>query len=89
MAGRRLAIGRVAWCTIEGVADAGEAGLTRRVAKLFTPYRGRLALIGTAIVVTSVLAIVNPFLTKAVFDRALFVPWRPPTCDCCSCWSGS
>ena len=57
--------------------DAGEAGLTRRVARLFTPYRGRLGLIGVAILVTSVLGIANPFLTKAVFDRALFVPGGP------------
>ena len=60
-----------------GVADAGEAGLTRRVARLFTPYRARLGLIGAAILVTSVLGIANPFLTRAVFDRALFVPGGP------------
>jgi ATP-binding cassette, subfamily B, bacterial len=59
------------------VADAGEAGLTRRVARLFTPYRARLGLIGAAILVTSVLGIANPFLTRAVFDRALFVPGGP------------
>jgi ATP-binding cassette subfamily B protein len=59
------------------VADAGEAGLTRRVARLFSPYRGRLGLIVAAILVTSVLGIANPFLTKAVFDRALFVPGGP------------
>ncbi|HVE28523.1 MAG TPA: ABC transporter ATP-binding protein [Mycobacteriales bacterium] len=59
------------------MVDAGEAGLTRRVAELFTPYRARLVLIGTAILVTSVLGIANPFLTKAVFDQALFVPGGP------------
>ena len=59
------------------MVDAGEAGLTRRVAELFTPYRARLALIGTAILVTSVLGIANPFLTRAVFDQALFVPGGP------------
>jgi ATP-binding cassette subfamily B protein len=59
------------------VVDAGEAGLTRRVAELFTPYRARLVLIGTAILVTSVLGIANPFLTRAVFDQALFVPGGP------------
>ena len=59
------------------MADAGEAGLTRRVARLFSPYRARLALIGVAILVTSVLGIANPFLTKAVFDKALFVPGGP------------
>ncbi|HVD28567.1 MAG TPA: ABC transporter ATP-binding protein [Mycobacteriales bacterium] len=59
------------------MVDAGEAGLTRRVAELFTPYRARLALIGAAILVTSVLGIANPFLTRAVFDQALFVPGGP------------
>jgi ATP-binding cassette subfamily B protein len=59
------------------VADAGEAGLARRVLRLFAPYRGRLVLIGVAILVTSVLGIANPFLTQAVFDRALFVPGGP------------
>ncbi len=59
------------------MTDAGEAGLTRRVTKLFTPYRGQLGLIGVAILVTSVLGIANPFLTRAVFDQALFVPGGP------------
>jgi ATP-binding cassette subfamily B protein len=59
------------------VADAGEAGLTRRVATLFAPYKGRLSLIGVAILVTSVLGIANPFLTRAVFDDALFVAGGP------------
>jgi ATP-binding cassette, subfamily B, bacterial len=58
-------------------ADTTEAGQTRRVAGLFAPYKARLALIAGAIVVTSVLGIANPFLTKAVFDRALFVPGGP------------
>ncbi len=59
------------------MADVDEAGQTRRVVELFSPYRGRLALIGVAILVTSVLGIANPFLTKAVFDRALFGPGGP------------
>jgi ATP-binding cassette, subfamily B, bacterial len=59
------------------VVDAGEAGLTRRVATLFKPYKGKLSLIGVAILVTSVLGIANPFLTRAVFDDALFVPDGP------------
>jgi ATP-binding cassette, subfamily B, bacterial len=49
-------------------------GLLRRVAGLFRPYRGRVALVFVLIVVTSVLGVVNPLLTKAVFDRALFPP---------------
>ncbi|HEV7656082.1 MAG TPA: ABC transporter ATP-binding protein [Mycobacteriales bacterium] len=54
-----------------------ERGLTRRVAGLFAPYKPRLTLIGVAILVTSVLGIANPFLTRAVFDRALFVTGGP------------
>ena len=53
------------------------AGSTRRVVRLFAPYRGRLALITVAILVGSGLGVVNPFLTRAVFDRALFVAGGP------------
>ena len=49
-------------------------GLVRRVAGLFRPYRGRVALVFVLIVITSVLGVVNPLLTKAVFDKALFPP---------------
>jgi ATP-binding cassette subfamily B protein len=51
--------------------------LGRRVVALFAPYRARLALIALAILVTAGLGIVNPFLTRAVFDRALFAPGGP------------
>jgi ATP-binding cassette subfamily B protein len=49
----------------------------RRVLALFRPYRARLVLIALAILVTAGLGIVNPFLTRAVFDRALFAPGGP------------
>ena len=48
--------------------------LGRRVVALFAPYRARLLLIALAILVTAGLGIVNPFLTQAVFDDALFAP---------------
>ncbi len=51
--------------------------MTRRVAGLFAPYRGRLVLIGVAILVASGLGIISPFLTQAVFDDALFAPGGP------------
>ncbi|MCD2196759.1 ABC transporter ATP-binding protein/permease [Actinomycetospora endophytica] len=54
--------------------SAGEQGLVRRVVALFAPYRARLLLIALAILVTAGLGIVNPFLTQAVFDDALFAP---------------
>jgi ATP-binding cassette, subfamily B, bacterial len=44
----------------------------RRVVSTFGPYRGKVALVGLAIVVTSGLGVVNPLLIKAVFDNALF-----------------
>jgi ATP-binding cassette, subfamily B, bacterial len=52
-------------------------GLGRRVVGLFRPYRGRVAVIAIAIVVASTLGIAIPFLTKAAFDRALFVSGGP------------
>jgi ATP-binding cassette, subfamily B, bacterial len=46
----------------------------RRVAASFGPYRGKVALVGLAIVVTSILGVVNPLLIKVIFDTALFPP---------------
>jgi ATP-binding cassette subfamily B protein len=39
---------------------------------LFRPYRGRVAVIAGTILVSSLLGISLPFLTQAIFDRALF-----------------
>ncbi len=44
----------------------------RRVLATFRPYRGKVAVVALAIVITSVLGIVNPVLIKLIFDRALF-----------------
>jgi ATP-binding cassette subfamily B protein len=46
--------------------------LGRRVWTLFTPYRTTLVVIVAAVLVSSGLGIITPFLTKAAFDRALF-----------------
>ena len=59
----------------ESIVDPPPLG--RRVLGLFAPYRGRLAVIAIVIVLTSSLGVVNPFLTQAVFDRALFAPGGP------------
>ena len=48
--------------------------LVRRVARLFRPYLGRVSLVLLLILATSGLGIVNPLLTKVVFDQALFPP---------------
>ncbi len=61
----------------EPTSAAVDRALIRRVALLFGPHRRRLALIGLAIVVSSGLGVVTPFLTKAVFDDALFVQGGP------------
>ncbi|MCW2722023.1 ABC transporter ATP-binding protein [Pseudonocardia sp.] len=49
-----------------------DSGLGGRVWTLFTPYRASLVLIVVAVLLSSGLGIVTPFLTQAVFDRALF-----------------
>jgi ATP-binding cassette subfamily B protein len=56
---------------------ARDPQLLRRVGALFGPYRGRLVLVALSIIVASGLGVVTPFLTQAVFDKALFVPGGP------------
>jgi ATP-binding cassette, subfamily B, bacterial len=46
--------------------------LGRRVWSLFTPYRTSLVIIAAAVLLSSGLGIITPFLTRAAFDRALF-----------------
>ena len=46
--------------------------LGRRVWALFTPYRASLSAIVVAVLLSSGLGIITPFLTQAVFDKALF-----------------
>jgi ATP-binding cassette subfamily B protein len=56
----------------------------RRVVATFRPYRGKVSIVGLAIVVTSTLGVVNPLLIKRIFDHALF--GNPPgSCDGGSC----
>jgi ATP-binding cassette, subfamily B, bacterial len=51
--------------------------LGRRIVGLFRPYRGRVLGIALLVVASSVLGVVNPLLTKQVFDKALFVAGGP------------
>jgi ATP-binding cassette, subfamily B, bacterial len=44
----------------------------RRVVRTFRPYRGKVGLVGLAIVITSGLGVVNPLLIKWIFDNGLF-----------------
>lgn len=48
-----------------------------RVARLFGPYRPQVTLIAGVIVVAGLLELVTPFLTRRVFDDALFVAGGP------------
>ena len=62
--------------------------LGRRVWALFTPYRRSLVLIVVAVLVSSGLGIVTPFLTQAAFDRALFpADGAASTSRCSRGWS--
>ncbi len=63
-----------------GDGSAGAAGsgpLWRRIVALFRPYRARVGLIVTVIVVSSGLSVVGALLIKVVFDKALFPPGGP------------
>ncbi|HLS49008.1 MAG TPA: ABC transporter transmembrane domain-containing protein, partial [Actinomycetaceae bacterium] len=44
----------------------------RRVARLLHPYRGAIALVMVAVLVSALLGVLPPFFTRAVFDQALF-----------------
>jgi len=45
--------------------------LTRRVARLFAPYKGRLSALLGLIVVSALLGVVSPFLLRDVLDKAI------------------
>ena len=54
----------------------------RRAMALFAPYRGRLVLIALAILTTSALGVVTPFLTQRVLRPGPVRPRRPATWSC-------
>jgi ATP-binding cassette subfamily B protein len=61
-----------------GTAPAGDAGeLGRRILRLFTPYKWRMAGVGVLVVIASLVGIINPLLIERVFDDALFVEGGP------------
>ncbi len=51
--------------------------LGRRIIALFRPYRGRLALIAAAILVSAALSVTAALLVRDVFDSALFASGGP------------
>jgi ATP-binding cassette subfamily B protein len=56
----------------------------RRVLATFRPYRGKVALVGLLIVISSGLGVVNPLMIAAIFNEALFGPVRGPGAGMCS-----
>jgi ATP-binding cassette subfamily B protein len=52
--------------------EPSDRALLRRIGALLAPHRARLLLVAVTIVVGAGLGITVPFLTQAVFDRALF-----------------
>lgn len=51
--------------------------LLRRIARLFIPYRARVAVVAAGILVSAALGIANPLLVQVVFDDALFARGGP------------
>nr|WP_245534419.1 ABC transporter ATP-binding protein [Xylanimonas cellulosilytica] len=54
------------------IAGSPDQPVLRRIATLLAPYRAQLLLVGLAVIVSASLTSVAPFLTRAVFDDALF-----------------
>jgi ATP-binding cassette subfamily B protein len=58
------------------IAGTRDQPALTRVALLLAPYRRQLGLVAVAVVISAALTAVAPFLTRSVFDDALF-PARP------------
>ncbi|QAY64165.1 ABC transporter ATP-binding protein [Xylanimonas allomyrinae] len=54
------------------IAGTRDQPVLRRIATLLSPYKAQLALVALAVVVSAGLTSVAPFLTRSVFDDALF-----------------
>ena len=64
--------GIVTHLTDEEIAAAADEPVLGRIAALLHPYRVKLVLVAVAVVTAATLTSIVPFLTKAVFDDALF-----------------
>jgi len=58
--------------------NAANKPVLGRIAAVLRPYRAKLALVAVAVVTAATLTSIVPFLTKAVFDDALFPKTGPP-----------
>ncbi|HWV79566.1 MAG TPA: ABC transporter ATP-binding protein, partial [Isoptericola sp.] len=54
------------------IAGTPDQSVLRRIAALLAPYKAQLVLVAVAVVAAAALTSVAPFLTRAVFDDALF-----------------
>ena len=57
----------------EVVAD----GVLRRIARQLAPYKKQMLLVALVVLVSAALTSVAPFLTRAIFDDALFQSTAP------------
>ncbi|WP_375424457.1 ABC transporter ATP-binding protein [uncultured Friedmanniella sp.] len=57
---------------VAGAPAEPSDGVLTRIARLLAPYQAKMILVGVAVVGSAVLTSVAPFLTRAVFDDALF-----------------
>ncbi|QAY69722.1 ABC transporter ATP-binding protein [Xylanimonas protaetiae] len=60
------------------IAGSPDQPVVRRIATLLAPYKAHLLLVGVAVVVSAALTSAAPFLTRSVFDDALFPPGGQP-----------
>src|SRR5689334_16366332 len=44
---------------------------TRRILRLFRPYRGRLAIVGLLVAASSLVSVASPFLLREILDVAI------------------
>ncbi len=57
----------------------------RRVVATFRPYRRKVSVVATLIIITATIGIANPLLIKYIFDNALFGLGDPPSCKGLPC----
>ncbi len=59
-------------------SPGAEQPILARITHMLRPYRAKMALVALAVVSAAILTSIVPFLTKAVFDEALFPTSGPP-----------
>ena len=67
--------------TDEEIAAGTSEPVVARIAALLHPYRAQLVLVAIAVITAATLTSIVPFLTKAVFDDALFPRTGGPNLD--------